>query len=67
MAKCPECGGNIISKMKRKICETCGLALTPSEFDREWDKIREQRYEEERSQNRNRNKDYLKWYESSDK
>ena len=64
MAKCPECGGNIVKGQKRKICETCGLALTPSEYDKEWDKIRERGFEDDRSQ-RQKNRDYLKWYEST--
>ncbi|MHA1584207.1 MAG: hypothetical protein ACTSVU_09040 [Promethearchaeota archaeon] len=63
MAKCPECGGEMVSKMKRKICETCGLSLTSSEYDHMWDKIRDERFTNERKQNRN-HADYLKWYES---
>ncbi|MCF2140262.1 MAG: hypothetical protein K9W44_09440 [Candidatus Lokiarchaeota archaeon] len=66
MAKCPECGGNMISRMKRKICETCGLSLTGSEYDKAWDKIREHTNDD--AHHRHRMKmEYLKWYESSKK
>lgn len=64
MAKCPECGGEMISKSKRKICETCGLSLTGSQYDSAWDKIRESARDEEDS-SRKRNREYLNWYESS--
>ena len=63
MAICPECGGSMTSKSKRKICETCGLSLTGSEFDRMWDKIRESKREKKIYQSKHN--DYLKWYESS--
>ncbi|WP_457558547.1 hypothetical protein [Candidatus Harpocratesius sp.] len=66
MAKCPECGGNMISRMKRKICETCGLSLTGSEYDREWEKVRDFSRDNENNRRR-RNNEYLKWYESSKK
>ena len=61
---CPECGGKMVSKMKRKICETCGLSLTGSEYDRMWDKIRESKREKNRVSH-SKHSDYLKWYESS--
>jgi ribosomal protein L37AE/L43A len=63
MAKCPECGGNMKSRSKRKICETCGLSLSGGEYDRMWDKINDQKFRDER-QARNKHRDYLKWYES---
>ena len=66
MANCPECGGNVIGKMKKKICETCGLALTPTEFDRAWRKIREtKKYGIDEDPNKKRKREYLDWYESS--
>lgn len=64
MAKCPECGGNMVSHAKRKICETCGLSLTGTEYDRLWDKIRESK-REKNEKSRSKHRDYLKWYESS--
>ncbi|MHA1720677.1 MAG: hypothetical protein ACTSXK_14235 [Promethearchaeota archaeon] len=65
MARCPECGGEMVSKNKRKICETCGLALTPSEYDREWDKIRASKYDRDEDLQKKRKREYLHWYESS--
>ena len=64
MALCPECGGMMTSKMKRKICETCGLSLSGSEYDKMWDKIRESKREKVGS-SRDNHRDYLNWYESS--
>ncbi len=66
MARCPECGGNMTSQMKRKICESCGLSLSGSEYDKEWDKIRSQRYAKNDEKKRKQS-DYLKWYQSSKK
>jgi ribosomal protein L37AE/L43A len=63
MAKCPECGGNMTSRNKRKICETCGLSLSGSEYDRLWDKIHDNRYKNDRHK-RSKHNEYLKWYES---
>lgn len=67
MGKCPECGGNMISKMKRKICETCGLSLNGTEYDKAWDKVRDTIRTGDDDKKRKRNSDYLKWYESSKK
>lgn len=54
----------MISRAKRKICETCGLSLSGTEYDRLWDGIKESKREKnENSQNKHR--EYLKWYESS--
>ncbi len=66
MARCPECGGEMVSHMKRKVCETCGLSLTGSEYDREWDKIRETQ-EESDQEKRRRQREYLDWLESKKK
>ncbi|MHA1855203.1 MAG: hypothetical protein ACTSWX_12490 [Promethearchaeota archaeon] len=55
----------MVSKNKRKICETCGLALTPSEYDREWDKIRASKYDRDEDLQKKRKREYLHWYESS--
>ena len=63
MARCPECGGYMKTRMKRKVCETCGLSLSPSEYDHEWSKIRDSQYEEK--DKKRRQNDYLKWYQSS--
>lgn len=63
MAKCPECGGNMISRMKRKICETCGLSLSGTEYDHAWERNRDQMPEDDNKKHK-RNQEYLKWYES---
>jgi len=52
------------SQMKRKTCETCGLSLSGSEYDHAWDKVRDQGRDEE-NKKRKRDREYLKWYESS--
>ncbi len=52
------------STNKRKVCETCGLSLSGTEYDRMWDKIRESKREKADS-SRSKHSDYLKWYESS--
>jgi len=65
MAKCPECGGEMIGKMKRKICETCGLALAPTEYDREWRRIHSSKYTKDEDPESKRKREYLDWYESS--
>lgn len=52
------------SSMKRKICETCGLSLTGTEYDRMWDRIRESKREKAHNP-RKKHQDYLRWYESS--
>ena len=66
MARCPECGGEMTSFNKRKICQTCGLSLTGTEYDRMWERNRDSRYDEE-DQKQRRNKDYMRWYRSSKK
>ncbi|MHA1475505.1 MAG: hypothetical protein ACTSRX_04670 [Promethearchaeota archaeon] len=64
MARCPECGGNVVGKNKRKICETCGLALTPTEYDREWRSIHSSKYSKDEDPEKKRKREYLDWYES---
>ena len=61
MAKCPECGGDMIGRMKRKICQSCGLSLSGSEYDKLWDKNRDSMYEEE-NEKRTRDREYKEWY-----
>jgi transcription initiation factor TFIIIB Brf1 subunit/transcription initiation factor TFIIB len=63
MARCPECGGEMTSMMKRKICETCGLAISPEEYDRMWDAIRDKKFAEERTKKREQ-AEYLEWLQS---
>jgi transcription initiation factor TFIIIB Brf1 subunit/transcription initiation factor TFIIB len=66
VATCPECGGEMKSVLKRKVCETCGLALWPEEYDALWDKVRDQRWDEE-DQKKKKNREYLEWYTSHKK
>ena len=65
MARCPECGGNVVGKNKRKICETCGLAMTPTEYDKEWRTIRSSKFERDEDPEKKKKREYLEWYESS--
>ena len=66
MATCPECGGLMVSKMKRKICETCGLSLTEFEYERMWDKIKDEKVDKQ-TQRKKDQSEYLSWYLSKKK
>ena len=65
MAKCPECGGVMISQMKRKVCETCGLSLTVGEYDRAWDGIKDKAFDKNNPKKKEHN-EYLDWYLKKD-
>lgn len=66
MARCPECGGEMTSHLKKKVCESCGLAVTPDDLDNMWDKLHEKKFEDERRK-KTQHQEYLEWYQSSKK
>ena len=66
MAKCPECGGEMVSNLKRKVCETCGLSIWPDDYDTLWEKNREKRDLGENIKKK-RQREYLEWYQGKEK
>ena len=57
-AKCPECGGEMQSVMKRKTCETCGLSLSGGEYDDLWRKNRDASFKESDRSKKKRHEEY---------
>jgi transcription initiation factor TFIIIB Brf1 subunit/transcription initiation factor TFIIB len=60
MANCPECGGEVESINKKKVCMSCGLSLSASEFDDAWRKNR-RRDEDPEEEKRRRQKEHYEW------
>jgi ribosomal protein L37AE/L43A len=60
LARCPECGGEMIPRMKRKVCETCGLSLSGVEYDKAWDKVRRESRDDD-SEKDKKNREYRDW------
>ena len=69
MAKCPECGGKTKYRYDTKsiVCQSCGLAMTRSELESFWRKVRTQNITEidESQKKKNKRKDWLDWYSKS--
>ncbi|MBN2156469.1 MAG: hypothetical protein JW776_10535 [Candidatus Lokiarchaeota archaeon] len=62
MPKCPECKGKMEydPPLRKYVCQVCGLALTKSEIEDEWDEIR---YIESNEDRRERElQEYKDWY-----
>lgn len=60
MGNCPECGGEVESINKKKVCTSCGLSLNFSEYDAAWDKNR-RRNEDPNMEKRKKQKEHYEW------
>lgn len=69
MARCPECAGfmKFHPKTKAMVCSSCGLALTRSELENYWVKIKRQNANaaDDYQAKKSRRKDWLEWYSKS--
>jgi ribosomal protein L37E len=60
MGNCPECGGEVETIDKKKVCTSCGLSLNPSEYDDAWDKNR-RRNDDPMMEKRRKQKEHYEW------
>ena len=60
MGNCPECGGEVETINKKKVCTSCGLSLQPSEYDDAWDKNRKQS-DDPNEIKRRKQKEHYEW------
>ncbi len=66
--KCPEDSSEMAFdyKVKKYVCQNCGLSLTRSEIENQWDEIRYGKEDPEDKKSRER-KEYKDWYFSKKK